>query len=162
MVWYSHLFKSFPQFVVIHTVKGFRVVNEAEIDVFLEFPSFFYDPTDVDNLVSGSSAFSKFSLYNCMLSVHILLKPSLKDSDHYLASIYGPDIPGSYAILLFTASGLASITSHIHRWVSFWLWHHPFVLSVVISPLISSSRGATFSKFLIQFSVEGWGCVPSL
>ena len=90
-----------------------------------------------------------------MLSVHILLKPSLKDSDHYLASIYGPDIPGSYAILLFTASGLASITSHIHRWVSFWLWHHPFVLSVVISPLISSSILGTYrpGEFLFQYPI---------
>ena len=61
-VWYSHLFKNFPQFVVIHTVKGFRVVSEAEVDVFLEFSCFFYDPSDVDNLISGSSAFSKSSL----------------------------------------------------------------------------------------------------
>ena len=63
MVWYSHLFKNFPQFVVIHTVKGFSLANNVEVDVFLEFPCFFYDPTDVDNLVSGSSAFSKSSLY---------------------------------------------------------------------------------------------------
>ena len=63
MVWYSHLFKNFPQFVVIHTVKGFSVANNVEVDVFLDFPCFFYDPTDVDNLVSGSSAFSKSSLY---------------------------------------------------------------------------------------------------
>ena len=62
VVWYSHLFKNFPQFVVIHTVKGFRVVSEAEVDVFLEFSCFFYDPSDVDNLISGSSAFSKSSL----------------------------------------------------------------------------------------------------
>ena len=64
MVWYSHLLKNFPQFVVIHTVKGFSVVNEAEVDVFLEFLSFFNDPTNVGNLISGSSAFSKSSLYN--------------------------------------------------------------------------------------------------
>ena len=63
VVWYSHLFKNFPQFVVIHTVKGFSVVNETEVDVFLEFLCFFYDPTDVGNLISGSSAFSKSSLY---------------------------------------------------------------------------------------------------
>ena len=64
MVWYSHLFKNFPQFVVIHTVKGFIVVNEAEVDVFLEFPCFFYDLMDVGNLISGSSAFSKYNLNN--------------------------------------------------------------------------------------------------
>ena len=63
VVWYFHLCKNFPQFVVIHTVKGFSVVNEVEVDVFLEFPCFFYDPTDVGNLISGSAAFSKPSLY---------------------------------------------------------------------------------------------------
>ena len=87
MVWYCHLFKNFPQFVVIHTIKGFSVVNEAEVDVFLEFPCFFYDPTDVDNLVSGSSAFSKTSLNIWKFSVHVPLKPSLENIEHYFASI---------------------------------------------------------------------------
>ena len=85
MVWCSHLFQNFPQFVVIHTVKGFHVVNEGEVDVFLEFPCFFYDPADVGNLISGSSAFSKSSLYIWKCSVHILLKPSLRNFEHYLA-----------------------------------------------------------------------------
>ena len=85
VVWYSHLFKSFPQFVVIHTVKGFSIGNEAEVDVFLEFPCFFYDPTEVGNLISGSSAFSKSSLNFWKFSVHILLKPSWKDFEHYFA-----------------------------------------------------------------------------
>ena len=76
VVWYSHLFKNFPQFVVIHTVKGFSVVNETEIDVFLEFSCFFYDPMDVGNSISGSSAFSQYSLYIWKFSVHILLKPA--------------------------------------------------------------------------------------
>ena len=88
VVWYPHLFENFPQFVVIHTVKGFVVVNEAEVDVFLEFSCFFYDPADVDNLISGSSAFSKSSLYIWKFLVHILLKPSLKDFKHYLASMW--------------------------------------------------------------------------
>ena len=88
VVCYSHLFKNFPQFVVIHTVKGLSVVNKAEVDVFLEFFCFFYGPTNVDNLISGSSAFSKFSLYIWKFSVHILLKPSLKDFEHYLASMW--------------------------------------------------------------------------
>ena len=87
MVWYCHLFKNFPQFVVIHTIKGFSVVNEAEVDVFLEFPCFFYDPTDVDNLVSGSSAFSKSSLNIWKFSVHVPLKPSLKGLEHNLTSM---------------------------------------------------------------------------
>ena len=79
VVWYSYLLKNFPQFVVIHLVKGFSVVNKAEVDVFLELSCFFYDPTDAGNLISGSSAFSKSSLYNWKFLVHVLLKPSLND-----------------------------------------------------------------------------------
>ena len=77
VVWYSHLFKNFSQFVVIHTVKAFGVVNEAELDVLLEFPCFFYDPMNVGNLISGSSAFSKSTLNIWKFLVHVLLKPSL-------------------------------------------------------------------------------------
>ena len=87
MVWYSHLLKNFPQFVVIHTVKGFGIVNKAEVDVFLELSSFFYDTTDVDNLISSSSAFSKSSFYIWKFSVHVLLKPSLENFEHYFASV---------------------------------------------------------------------------
>ena len=87
MVWYVHLFKNFPHFVVIHTVKDFSVVNEAEIDVFLGFSCFFYDPVYVGNLNSGSSAFSESTLYIWKFSGHILLKPSLKDFEHYFASM---------------------------------------------------------------------------
>ena len=86
MVCCSHLFKNFPQFVVIHTVKGFSVVNEAE-DVYLEFSCFFYDRTDVGSLTSGSSAFSKFSLNIWKFSVHVLLKPGLENFEHYFASM---------------------------------------------------------------------------
>ena len=86
MVCYSHLFKNFPQFVVIHTVKDLSVVSEAEVDVFLELSCFFHDPSDVGNLVSGSSAFSESSLYIWNFLVHVLLKTSLKDFEHYLAS----------------------------------------------------------------------------
>ena len=87
MVWYCHLFKNFPQFVVIHTIKGFSVVNEAEVDVFLEFSLFFYDPTDIGNLISGSPAFPKSSLNIWKFSVHVPLKPSLENIEHYFASI---------------------------------------------------------------------------
>ena len=76
MVWYSHLFKNFPKFVVIHTVKGFGIVNKAEVHVFLELSCFFNDPADVGNLISGSSAFSKSSLNIWKFTVHILLKPA--------------------------------------------------------------------------------------
>ena len=84
MVSYSHVFQNFPQFIVIHTVKGFGIVNKAEIDVFLELSCFFDDPADVDNLISGSSAFSKMSLYIKKFTVHILLKPGLETFKHYL------------------------------------------------------------------------------
>ena len=78
MVWYSQLLKNFPQFVVMYTVKGFDVINKAEVVVFLVFSCFFDDPLDVGNLISGSSAFSKFSFYICKFLVHIMLKPSLE------------------------------------------------------------------------------------
>ena len=84
MVWYSHLLKNFPQFVVIPTVKGFSVVNEA--DILLEFSDFFYHPMDVGNLISGSSVFCKSSLNTCKFSVHVLLKPGLENFQHYFAS----------------------------------------------------------------------------
>ena len=86
MVWYAHLFKNFPQFVVIHTVKGFSVVNEAET-FFLEFSCFFCDPADVGNLISGSSAFSESSLNIWKFSVLLLLNPSLENFEHYFASM---------------------------------------------------------------------------
>ena len=87
MVWYSHLFHNFPQFVVIHTVKGFGTVNKAEVDIFLEFSCFFYDPTDVGNLISGSSALSKTSLNIRKFTVHILLKPGLENFEYYFTSV---------------------------------------------------------------------------
>ena len=87
MVWYAHLFQNFPQFLVIHTVKGFGIVNKAEIDVFLEPPSFFDDPADVSNLISGSSTFSKTSLNIWKFTVHVLLKPGLENFEHYFPSV---------------------------------------------------------------------------
>ena len=87
MVWYAHLFKSFPQFVMIHTVKGFSPVSETDLGVFLEFPCFLYDPANVGTLISGSSAFSKPSLENCKILVHIMLKPSMQDFQHDLTSV---------------------------------------------------------------------------
>ena len=87
MVWYFHLMKNFPQFVVIHTVKGFSIVNKAEIDVLLKFCSFFYDPTDTGNLKFGSSAFPKSSVNIWEFSVHILFKPDLENFEHYFANM---------------------------------------------------------------------------
>ena len=88
MVWYSHLLKEFPQFVVIHTVKGFGRVKKAEIDVFLELSCFFDDPVNVGNLISGSSAFSKTSLNIWKLTVHVLLKPGLENFEDYFISMW--------------------------------------------------------------------------
>ena len=87
MVWYSNLFQNFPQFVVIHTVKGFGIVNKAEVYVFLEFSCFFDDPADVGNLVSPSFAFSKSSLNIWKFTVHVLLKPGLENSEHDFAGV---------------------------------------------------------------------------
>ena len=88
VVWYFHLFNNFPQFVVIHSVKGFDIVNKAEIDVFLELSCFFDDPTDVGNLISGFSAFSKSSMNIWKFTVHVVLKPSLENFEHYFASMW--------------------------------------------------------------------------
>ena len=87
MVWHSHLFQNVPQFITIDTVKGFGIVNKAEIDVFLELSCFFDDPADVGNLISGSSAFSKMSLNIWNFTVHVLLKPDLENFQHYFTSV---------------------------------------------------------------------------
>ena len=87
MVWYAHLFQNFPQSIVIHTVKGFGIINKAEIYVFLELSCFFDDPENVRKLISGSSAFSKTSLNICEFMVHVLLKPGLENFEHYFTSL---------------------------------------------------------------------------
>ena len=87
MVWYSHLFQNFPQFIVIHTTKGFGIINKAEIDVFLELSCFFDDPVDVGDLISGSSALSKTSLNIWNFTVHVLLKPGLENFEHCFTSM---------------------------------------------------------------------------
>ena len=88
VVWDAHLSQNFPQFIVIHTVKSFGIVDKAEIDVFLEFSCFFHDPADVGNLISGSSAFSKTSLNIWKFTVHMLLKPGLENFKHYFTSMW--------------------------------------------------------------------------
>ena len=87
MVWYSHLFQNFPQFVMIHTVKDFGIVNKAEVDAFMEVCCFFDDPLDVGNLISGASAFSKTSLNIGKFTVHVLLKPGLENFEHYFTNV---------------------------------------------------------------------------
>ena len=117
-VWYSHLFQNFPQFIVIHTVKGFGIVNKAEIDVFLELSCFFHDPVDVGNLISGSSAICKSSIYIWRLSVHILLKPSLKDFDHNLASMWNE----CNCMVVGTFFGIALLWDCNENWPCPVLW----------------------------------------
>ena len=122
MVWYSHFFKNFPQFVVTHTVKGFRIVNKAKVNVFLELSCFFDDPADVGNLISGSSAFSKSSLNIRKFTVHILLKPSLKDFENDLASMWN-----EYSCaVLWRFFGIAFL----------WYWNENWPFSV-LWPLLS-------------------------
>ena len=87
MVWYVHLFQSFPRFIVTHTVKGVGIVNKAEVDIFLELSCFFDDLVDVGNLISGSSVFSKTSSYIWKFTVHVLLKPGLENFEHYFTSM---------------------------------------------------------------------------
>ena len=87
MVWYYHLCQNFPQFVVVHTIKGFGIVNKAKVDIFLELYCFFNDPADVGNLISGSIAFSKTSLNIWKFTVHVLLKPGMENFEHYFAGM---------------------------------------------------------------------------
>ena len=118
VVWYSHLFQNFPQFVVMHTVKGFSVVSEAEVDVFLEFSCFLGNPADVGNLISDSSDFSKSNLYIWKFSVHILLKPSLKDFEYYLASMWNE----CSCAVVWTFFGIALLWHWNENWPFPVLW----------------------------------------
>ena len=134
VVWYSHLFKNFPQFVVIHTVKGFSKVNEAEVDGFLEFPCFFYDPVNVGNFISGSSAFSKSSLYIWKFLVHVLLKPSLKYFEYYLANMWND----SNCMVIWTLFGIALL----------WDWNENWPFSSPVATAESSKFAGILSASL--------------
>ena len=119
VVWYSHLLQNFPQFIVIHTAKGFGIVNKAEIDVFLELSCFFNDPSDVGNLISGSSAFSKTSLNIWKFMVHVMLKPGLENFEHYFTSVIS-----FYSISL--------ITSHWPRHIYHMIYYRQSLHGVII------------------------------
>ena len=127
VVWYSHLFQNFPQFIVIHTVKGFGIVNKAEVDVFLEFSCFFDEPMDAGNLISGSSAFSKTSLNIWNFTVHVLLKPGLENFEHHFASVWDE----CNCAVVWTLFGIAFLWDWNENWPFPVLW-----------PLLS------FSKFV--------------
>ena len=116
VVWYSHVFKNFPYFVVIHTVKGFSIVNEAEIDVFLDFSCF--DPIDVGDLISGSSAFSKSSLNSWKFSGHVLLKPSLEIFEYYFSSVWDE----CNCAIVWTFFGIAFLWDWNENWPFPVLW----------------------------------------
>ena len=113
MVWYTHLFKNFPQFIVIHIVKGFAVVSKAEEDVFLELSCFFDDPTNVGNLISGSSAFSKSSLYIWKFMVHVLLKPDERVTGRKAQGLQMEEIACKCQTFLSLLSGRRKQTSDI-------------------------------------------------
>ena len=112
VVWYSHLFQNFPQFIVIHTVKGFIIVNKAEIDVFMELSSFFDDLSDFGNLISASSVFSKTSLNIWKFTVHILLKPGLENFEHYFTSVWDE---GNCAVV-WACFGIAFLCNWNENW----------------------------------------------
>ena len=118
VVWYFHLFENFPQFIVIHIVKGFRLVNKVEIDVFLEFSCFFYDPADVGNLISGSSAFSKTSLNIWKFTVHVLLKPGLENFELYFTSVWDE----CNCVVVWAFFGIAFLWDWNENWPFPVLW----------------------------------------
>jgi len=118
VVWYSNLFQNFPQFVVIHTVKGFGIVNNTEVDVFLELPCFFDGPRDVGNLIPGSSTFSKSSLNIWKFSVHVLLKPGLENFEHYFASMWDE----YNCAVVWTFFGIAFLWDWNENWPFPVLW----------------------------------------
>ena len=118
VVWYYHFFKNFPQFIVIHTVKGFGIVNKAEIDVFLEHSWFFHDPVDVGNLISLSSAFSKTSLNIWKFMVHLILKPGLENFEQYFASVWDE----CNCVLVWALFGIAYLWDWNENWPFPVLW----------------------------------------
>ena len=116
VVWYSHLFQNFPQFIVIHTVQGFGIVNKAEVDVFLVLSCFFHDPVDVGKSISGSSAFSKTSLNIRKFTVHTLLKPGLENFEHYFTSMWDEC---KCAVVCFSSLLYMSVCVYKHLYVFF-------------------------------------------
>ena len=118
VAWFSHFFRNFPQFVVIHTVKGFSIVNESELHVFLEFSCFFYDPADVGNLISRSSSFSKSSLNIWKFLVHVMLKPGMDDFVHYFANVWNE----CHCVLVWTFFGIALLWDWNENWPFPVMW----------------------------------------
>ena len=135
VVWYSHLFQNFPQFIVIHTVKGFGIFNKAEIGVFLEPSCFFNHPMDVGNLISGSSAFSKSSLNIWKFSVHVLLKPRLENFQLYFASVRHE----CNCVVVWTFFGIAFLWNRNEN------WHFPGLWPLLNFPICRCIECSTFT-----------------
>ena len=150
VVWYSRLFQNFPQFIVIHTVKGFGIFNKAEIYVFLELSCFFHDPADVGNSISGSSAFSKTSLNIWKFTVHILLKPGLENFEHYFTSMWDE----CNCVVVWAFFGIAFLWDLNENWpfpglwpllsfpnlLAYWVQHfHSIIFQVLKSLLVTRS-----------------------
>ena len=144
MVCYSHLFQNVPQFIVIHRVKGFIIVNKAEIDVFLELSCFLDDPADVGNLISGSSAFSKTSLNNWKFVVHVLLKPGLENVEHYFTSVWDE----CNCAVVWAFFGIAFLWSWNENW--------PFPVLICISRYITLESMCVY----VQSLSHVWLCDP--
>ena len=147
MVWYSHLFKNFPQFVFISTMKGFGIVNTTEIDVFMEFSCFFYDPLDVDNLISGSSAFPKSSLNIWNFLVHVLLKTSLENFGYYFASIWDEH----NCVVAWTIFGIALLWNRDENW--------PFPVCYKLVYSLTSSLASLELSLRTNWGAVSWAVV---
>ena len=141
VVWYSHIFQNFTQFIVIHTVEGFHVVSKAEIVVFLELSWFFADPVDIGNLISGSSAFSKTSLNIWKFSVHILLKPGLENFEHYFTSVWDE----CNCVVVWAFFGIAFLWNWNENWPFLVLW--PLLSFSNLLAYWCSTLTASFSGF---------------
>ena len=165
VVWYSHLFQNFPQFIMIHTVEGFGIVNKAEIYIFLELSCFFNDPADIGNLISGSSAFSKTSLNIWNFMVHILLKTGLENFEHYFTSVWDE---GNCAVV-WAFFGIAFLWGWNENWPFPVLWpllNFPNLLAYCVQhfhwspmwPQINCKLDSFFfSKHLLAINITGWG-----
>ena len=146
VVWYSHLLKNFLHFAVIHMVKGFGIVNKA-VEVFLELSCFFNDPMDAGNLISGSSAFSKTSLNICKFSVHVLLKPGLKNFEHYFASMWDE----CNCAVVWTFFGIAFLWD----WNENWPFSSP-VATAEFSKFVGRVSAALSQHHLSGFEIAQW------
>ena len=152
VVWYSHLFQNFPQFIVIHTVKDFGLVNEVELDVFLEFSCFFCDPAYVGNLISGSSAFSKSCLNIWKFLVHVLLKPSLENFDNYFASVWNE----CNCAVVWTFFTIAFLWDWNENWPFPVLWNHGHIKAK--TGLETESEHLPCKSFVSRWEGHSWHC----